>query len=161
VSTIAKALTNNATLEQLYLTDNNLSDTGIQALVKTLSLSNSRVDLLSLQNTGITEKGAKYIAEMLKTNATLQNLLLGWNDISDRGVDVLANVLTHHNTTLVRLLLQNNKLVSDSSVDSLVKMLQYNQTLDTLDIGECNLSNKGKERLRQVTRSKNIFNLIV
>jgi Ran GTPase-activating protein (RanGAP) involved in mRNA processing and transport len=161
VSTIAKALTNNTTLEWLNLTDNNLSDTGIQALAKTLSLSNSRVVLLSLQVTGITDEGAKYIAEMLKTNATLQRLLLSYNDISDRGVNLLANVLTHHNTTLLSLLVNRNKLVSDSSVDSLVKMLQHNQTLDTLKIEECSLSDKGKERLRQVTRSKSGFDLKV
>jgi Ran GTPase-activating protein (RanGAP) involved in mRNA processing and transport len=116
---------------------------------------------LSLQNIGITDEGAKYIAEMLKTNATLQRLLLGNNKISDRGVDVLANVLTHHNTTLISLCFPQNKLVSDSSVDSLVKMLQHNQTLHHLDIAWCNLSDKGKERLRQVTRSKNGFDLEV
>jgi Ran GTPase-activating protein (RanGAP) involved in mRNA processing and transport len=160
-STIAKALTNNTTLGSLYLRGNSLSDTGIQSLTKTLSVSNSRVRLLDLQINGITDEGAKYIAEMLKTNATLWYLLLSGNDISDRGVDVLAHVLTHHNTTLISLRVGYNKLVSDSSVDSLIKMLQHNQTIGSLDIEKCNLSDKGKERLRQVTRSKNAFDLKV
>jgi Ran GTPase-activating protein (RanGAP) involved in mRNA processing and transport len=116
---------------------------------------------LDLRSTGITDEGAGYLAKMLKTNTTLKYLLLGQNEISDQGVQHLADVLTHHNNTLVSLLIDGNNLVSDSSVDTLVEMLKQNQKLDWLKLDEYNLSEKGKERLRQVVQSKKDFKLEV
>jgi Ran GTPase-activating protein (RanGAP) involved in mRNA processing and transport len=160
-SIIAGALSNNTTLEELYLMGNRLYDKGVQALTKTLSLNNSIVDYLDVQSTGITDEGAGYIAEMLKINTTLGYLLLSNNEISDRGFQHLANVITHHNTTLRSLFVGRNKLLSDSSVDALVDMLKENPTLNSLHIEKCKLSEKEKERLRQVVRSKKDFNLQV
>jgi Ran GTPase-activating protein (RanGAP) involved in mRNA processing and transport len=159
VSIIAKALNNNTTLEQLFFRRYRFGDKGVQSLAQTLSLNNSRIVILDLQSNGITDEGAGYLAEMLKTNKNLQRLLLGGNEISDRGVQHLANVITHHNTTLVSLLVRGHTLVSDLSVDALVEMLKHHQTLNWLDIQECNLSEKGKERLRQVVKSKKGFTL--
>jgi hypothetical protein len=80
----------------------------------------------------------------------LVRLQLGNNEISHQGVERLANVLTHHNITLLSIRIGVNKLISDSSVDILVKMLKQNQTLGCLDISVCNLSENGKERLQQI-----------
>jgi hypothetical protein len=161
VSIIAEALSNNTTLENLYFNRNRLCDKGVQALTKTLSRNSSKVDTLGFQGTGITDGGAEYLTEMLKTNTTVARLQLGDNEISDRGVQHLADVLTHHNTTLRSLGVDRNKLVSDSSVDALVKMLKHNPTLGRLNIYKCSLSEKGKERLQQVVRSKKDFDLVV
>jgi hypothetical protein len=49
--------------------------------------------------------------------------------------------------------------VSDSSIDALIEMLRQNQTLQWFDIKECNLSEKGKERLRKIAESKRDFRL--
>jgi Ran GTPase-activating protein (RanGAP) involved in mRNA processing and transport len=160
-SIIAEALNNNTTLERLNLSRNSLCDKGVHSLTKTLSLNNSKIQLLDLQSTGITDEGVGYLAEMLKTNTTLGYLALGWNEISDLGVQRLANVLTHHNTTLKALYINTNKLVSDSSVDALAKMLKQNRTLKCLKIEDCNLSEKGKEKLRQIAQSKKDFKLSV
>jgi hypothetical protein len=160
-SIIAEALNNNTTLGQLFIRGNRLYDKGVHSLTKTLSLNNSKIQLLDLQNTGITDEGVGYLAEMLKANTRLICLLLGNNEISDRGVQHLANVLTHHNTTLLSLCIDGNKLVSDSSVDALVEMLKQNRTLECLEIADCNLSEKGKEKLRQIVQSKKDFEFLV
>jgi Ran GTPase-activating protein (RanGAP) involved in mRNA processing and transport len=160
-SIIAEALNNNTTLEWLYLSRNSLCDKGVHSLSKTLSLNNCKIHVLDLQRTSIIDEGAEYIAEMLKTNTTLRFLLLSYNEISDIGVQHLANVLTHHNTTLLSLCIDSNKLGSDSSVDALAKMLKKNRTLERLDIEDCNLSEKGKEKLRQIAQSKKDFELSV
>ena len=97
---------------------------------------------------------------MLKTNTMLSYLLLGYNKISDQGVEALTNVLTRDNTTLKWLSIDNHKLVSDLSVDFLVEMLKHNQTLAYLYIDECSLSEKGKTKLQQITQSKKDFELI-
>jgi hypothetical protein len=161
ISIIARALNNNTTLEKLDLDGNHLCDIGVQSLAKTLSLNNCKLSKLDLQDTGITDEGAEYIAQMLKTNTTLKSILLGLNEISDRGVDLLANVLTHHNKTLKRLFINNNKLISDVSVDPLVQMIKHNQTLNMFHVMNCNLSEKGKEKLCQITKSKKGFTLNV
>ena len=161
VSIIAKALNNNTTLEILYLGDNRLCDAGIQSLAKTLSLNNSKVYFLALQSTGITDEGAKHLAEMLKINTTLQYLMLGWNEISDQGVQHLANALTHHNNTLLSLRVDNNKLVSDVSADCLIEMLKHNQTLERLDIEKCHTylrkEKKNCDKLYNQRRSSNLL----
>jgi hypothetical protein len=76
-------------------------------------------------------------------------------------VSYLANVLTHHNTILKSLRVDGNKMVNDSSVDALVEMLKQNPTLNRLDIEKCKLSDQGKEKLRQIVRSKKDFDLEV
>jgi hypothetical protein len=158
-SMIAEALNNNTTLEWLYLTENRLCDRGVHSLAQTLSFNNSNIDILGLRGTSITNESAEYLAEMLKINTKLKCLLLGCNEISDRGVEILANTLIHHNTTLLSLRVVSNKLVSDSSVDVLVEMLKQNRTLKRVDIENCNLFEKGKDRLREIAKSKTDFEL--
>jgi hypothetical protein len=65
-SVIARALNNNMTLERLNLVNNCVGDTGVKSLTTTLSLNNCKLWFLSLQETGITDTGAKDVAEMLK-----------------------------------------------------------------------------------------------
>ncbi len=96
---------------------------------------------------------------LICSNTTLCRLLVADNEISDEEVRNLANVLTHQNTTLIALIISENKLVSDSSIDALIEMLRQNQTLQWFDIKECNLSEKGKERLRKIAESKRDFRL--
>jgi hypothetical protein len=161
VSIIAKGLNNNATVEVLILHDNQLCDLGVQSLTKVLSLNNVILKVLGLESTGITDEGAGYLAEMLKTNKTLTSLGLGENDISNRGVQLLANALSQHNNTLQELYLLKNKVVSDLCIDSIIQMLKHNRTLNRLWIDDCNLSSKGKEKLRQTTHTRNRFSLSV
>jgi Ran GTPase-activating protein (RanGAP) involved in mRNA processing and transport len=96
-----------------------------------------------------------------KKNKTLSLLALSFNGISDLGVADLANALTHHNNSLKFLNLSFNESVSDVSVNPLVEMLKHNQTLKNLVMDSCNLSGKGKEKLRQFAQSKKGFELSV
>lgn len=110
---------------------------------------------------GITDEGAGYLAEMLKINSTLDTIDLDLNNISDQGVELLANTLCVNNNTLVRISLNGNKLVSDKSVDFIIMMLKQNSTLSFLDIYKCNLSEDGKKRLQQMEQTKQFFCLSV
>jgi Ran GTPase-activating protein (RanGAP) involved in mRNA processing and transport len=161
VSIIAKILNENTTLKTLVLSYNDLGDMSVHCLAKSLSLNHSSLDQLYLDSTGITDEGARYLAEMLKSNSTLKSVFLDKNNIGDRGIELLANALIHHNSTLIHINLDENKLVSDESVDILVQMLQQNRSLSYLHMFKCNLSKKGKDRLRQVIQTKTDFNLNV
>jgi hypothetical protein len=156
-SIIANALNNNITLVWLSLSSNHVCDNGVRALAKTLTFHNSSLSTLALHSTGTTDKGAEYLAEMLKINKTLTELTLSGNEIGNRGIRLLATALTHHNNTLKRLYVSKNILVNDSSIDSLVQLFEYDRNLQELWIENCNLSSHGKQRLQCKAESKTSF----
>jgi Ran GTPase-activating protein (RanGAP) involved in mRNA processing and transport len=98
---------------------------------------------------------------MLKTNRTLTWLWLPENEISNDGIEYLANILVDYNLTLEWLFLNSNKLINDSSIDDLIHMLQRNQTLKTLYLNNCNLSEITKRKLLQTIKNKKDFDLEV
>jgi hypothetical protein len=160
-SIIAAALNNNTTLKFLSLSYNHLlSDKGVKYLTEILALNNSKLETLSLHGTGITDESAKHLSSMLKKNTILTWLHLGRNKISDQGIYLLADVLTHYNKTLKTLELSHNELITNSSVDFLVEVLEQNKSLETLWINDCNLSSKGKQTLQQIVQSNRRFFLL-
>ncbi|CAF1358731.1 unnamed protein product [Rotaria sp. Silwood1] len=161
ISILADALNNNNnnnnTLEILYLGNNYISDDGIYFLANILSMNNHTLKTLVLQKNRITDKGVRYLAEMLKINQTLIWLYLGQNEISDEGIRILAQTIQYQNHTLEMLVLSNNKLLTDISIDYLIEMIKHNQSLKKLWIDNCNLSELGKERLNKIQQIKKDF----
>lgn len=98
---------------------------------------------------------------MLKSNRMLTWLWLSGNEIGDRGVELLANTLAYHNSSLEWLFLNSNKDISDSSVDALIHMLKRNHSLKTIYVNNCNLSDIGKKKLHEMTKLKKDFDLEV
>jgi len=158
-SILADALTNDTNLEILYLHDNHIADLGVQYIAQSLSTKNLTLKTLDLGSNNITDEGAEYLAEMLKTNQTLIHLYLRNNKIGDRGIQALANILAYPNKTLEELVLDQNKMISDSSIEILVNMLIRNRSLKTLRIWECNLSEISITRLQDVVKHKHGFTL--
>ncbi|CAF0977089.1 unnamed protein product [Rotaria sp. Silwood1] len=158
-SILADALKHNTTLEELDFHDNRISDIGVQSLTKILSSNTSIIKALGLGSNGITDKGVEYLAEMLKINRTVTWLALAGNQIGDRGVRLLANTLAHQNSTLLVLSLHVNKSISDESINVIIDMLQHNKSLKKLWIYDCNISEYGKMKLREATKSKQNFSL--
>ncbi|CAF0952519.1 unnamed protein product [Rotaria sordida] len=161
VSILAEALNNNKTLERLYLSDNQVCDDGVSSLVKILSLNNNILKRLNLTKNGITERGAKYLAEMIKANNILTHLYLGENEINDHGVQILSDAIENYNTTIKYLDLSSNKLLTDESIDSLLQMIKNNTSLNKIQVYNCSLSGKGKQRLKTSEQSKENFKVCV
>ncbi|CAF4387115.1 unnamed protein product [Rotaria sp. Silwood2] len=161
VSILAKTLQNNETLEILDLSKNRVCDTGVADSAQVLALNNSALKTLSIRSASVTDVGIQHLAEMLKTNTVLTGLELSENQISDRGVELLANSLTRHNQSLIWLSLSFNWLVSDLSIDFLVRMLEQNVSLKEWYISDCNLTENGKSKLRQTEKSNVGFRLRV
>ena len=116
---------------------------------------------LNLGHNNIGDEGARNLAEVLKVKRTLTVLHLNDNQISDRGVQMLANALCHPKTNLTQLYLENNQQISDSSIVYFTEMLRQNQSLNTLWLIGCNLTNAGKERLRAAVASRKNFHLLL
>lgn len=158
-SMLADALKHNTTLEELDFHNNRVSDVGAHSLAKVLALNISVVKALGLGSNGITDRGAEHLAEMLTTNRTITWLALAGNQIGDRGVQLLANTLANQNSTLLVLSLHVNKAISDTSVDAIIDMLQHNRSLKKLWMQDCNISEDGKAKLREVAKLKQNFSL--
>jgi len=159
VLTIANAFNSNNNLEVLILFHNQISDLGVQHLSKSLSTNNSILKTLGLGSNDITDNGIRYLAEMIKINQSLIVLGLVFNQITDQGVRLLADAIYHSNTNLQVLHLSKNKSITDGSVNTLIEMLKRNHSLKELWMQNCNLSENAKQRLRQISRSKNNFRL--
>ncbi|CAF0728585.1 unnamed protein product [Adineta steineri] len=174
---LAQMLKDNRTITEIYLSKNRLGDQGIELIANALSndvlnLSGQPNKVLYVNNPStlqhlyigqneITDEGLKHLSNMLKTNRTLTWLWLAGNDISNQGVEVLSNILADYNISIEWLFLNSNKLITDASIDALLNMLKRNNTLKTLYINNCNLSDITKRKLLKMMKTKKDFDLEV
>ena len=59
--------------------------------------------------------GAKYISQLLNVTHTLQELIIGWNDIGDDGIAVISEAL-QHNKSLITLYVEGCGLSAKGNV---------------------------------------------
>jgi len=72
-------------VDTLWLGGNLLEDSGIASLADALCV-NTSLRLLCLESTGITDAGASDIYNALEENGAIATILLGCNDVGDKGV---------------------------------------------------------------------------
>lgn len=156
-SILANALHDNKHLQDLNISLNSISDLGVRYLA--LTINSSVLKRINLAENDISDEGAAYLAKMLATNTHLLQLSLSGNQISNHGIRMLANTLINSSTCLEFLDLSVNKHIDDESVDSLVDMMEKNQSLKKLDLRHNNLSEDAEKRLHIVSKSKKGFEL--
>ncbi|CAF5164633.1 unnamed protein product [Rotaria magnacalcarata] len=117
--------------------------------------------MLGLNANAITDEGAKYLADMLKTNTKLIFLRLSKNAISDQGVQLLADALSRYNKTLESIDISSNKFVTDRSINCISRMIKTNESLSSLNISDCSLSENAKQNFRALTQSNDGFILFI
>ena len=154
---IVNALGKSETIRRLYLSDNRIADEGAYHL--SLSTENSSLFVLGLSRNGITDDGVQHLSKMLGRNHRLLVLGLEDNEISDFGVANLAAALKQNNT-LQRLLLAENKMITDRSFDYLLDIMHKNRSLQRLDLRSCSLSPSIKLELQLVALTKTRFELL-
>lgn len=86
---MVEALDSNTLVGELYLTNNNISDSGAIAIAKMLE-TNSAVSFLYLFHNHIGDKGAIALAKMLETNTDLVYVDLSGNDFGECGAAALT-----------------------------------------------------------------------
>ena len=155
-------LSNNRTLHLLDLSYNHLCDGGTRTISDMLSSNRcAALQKLILSKNGVSNEGAGYLADMLRTNRSIKELHLSSNEIGNRGVEQLANALAYRNKTLKVLVLSFNIFITDSCINDLMKIFKYNQTLERLSITDCNLSATGKSKINEQAYRKTKFHLDV
>mmetsp|Transcript_10388 Transcript_10388/g.21073 ORF Transcript_10388/g.21073 Transcript_10388/m.21073 type:complete len:456 (-) Transcript_10388:199-1566(-) len=94
-------------LKSFYFYGNQIGDKGAKFIADKFLQSSPKLETLELSKCGISDRGAKSIADALASNATLKELWLDHNSISDEGVASFANAL-HNNHTLKTLIMDNS-----------------------------------------------------
>ena len=124
-----------------------ISDVGAKALAQALK----SIDIITLNlsgtNNAIGDDGAVALAKALHHNSTLQKLYLRYNSISDDGAVALAETL-HHNSTLQELHLASNSISDDGAV-ALAETLHHNSTLQKLYLLYNSISDDGAVALAE------------
>uniref|UniRef100_A0A3P8S388 Leucine rich repeat containing 34 n=1 Tax=Amphiprion percula TaxID=161767 RepID=A0A3P8S388_AMPPE len=126
-----------------------LSDDDVLILCKCLQ-NNQHVTGLDLRYNNIGDDGAGHLAELLQQNSALRSLDLMFNDIETDGAKALTK------SSLLSLRLSGNKLGNRAAMD-LVSMLQVNNTLQELQLDDCDLATQSVIALSIVLKSNKVL----
>ncbi|CAF3104865.1 unnamed protein product [Rotaria sp. Silwood2] len=69
---------------------------------------------LDLYGNSITDEDVEYLSNMLQLNRPLSVLKLGFSNITNKGLKILANAIVNYNRNLKHLSLFGNKLINNS-----------------------------------------------
>jgi Ran GTPase-activating protein (RanGAP) involved in mRNA processing and transport len=137
----------------LSLATNKITADGIRMIVDSLK-TNKKLTHLILSSNPIEDQGIKYLIDLIKNSQTLYHLSLSDTQITDDGMKMIIDTLSSNPTTLRCLDLRSNILITDLSVDSLLQMVEKNQTLSACRLDNCGLSQDGKDKLKEVKSIK-------
>ncbi len=127
----------NKKIQILNLGGNNLSQEGVNVLMRSLQ-KNSSLTSLQLYGSKIDVEGAKLLANFLAINTALITLNLRSNQLGSVGSNVIALSL-EKNTTLKCINLQYNQ-IGESLAKDVIFILQHNTSLAILDVAGNGLS---------------------
>ena len=99
----------NHSLQELYMSSNNIGDDGISAIAG--ALGNCKINMLDVQKCGITLTGAQSLAEALSSNHTIRELWLMGNPITVEGA--LLIVKSAVDNTVCQCVLIDGKYKND------------------------------------------------
>eukprot|EP00812_Abedinium_dasypus_P011919 NODE_545_length_1486_cov_445.815514.p1 GENE.NODE_545_length_1486_cov_445.815514~~NODE_545_length_1486_cov_445.815514.p1 ORF type:complete len:428 (-),score=147.61 NODE_545_length_1486_cov_445.815514:186-1349(-) len=141
----------------LRFTECDLGDRAAEALAEALK-TNKTLEWLLLQGNNIGDDGAKALAEALKSNDTLKKLFLDNNCIGSYGAKALAEALKS-NDTLEKLYLGRNRIGSDGA-EALAEALKSNDTLKTLFLGNNCIGSYGAKALAEALKTNKTLQIL-
>ena len=130
VHIVANILCSSKTTTKLDLSQNRISNNGVESLRKCIKNNKSIVEL-NISRNRISNNGLRTIAISLQGNHTLQKLDISYNNISNDGAIAIAECLKNNNT--LQVLNMSYNLVSSGFVN-IGKALQENTALQVIDI---------------------------
>ena len=131
VRILAGYMKRSESLSSLHLNCSDVGDVGATALAEVLRTNTTLNSLGLCDNPGIGNPSVMSLCEALKVNTTLSSLDLSGTGISDAGVLSLVEVLKTNASSLTSLLLSDIK-ISHQSLKSIAEVLRVNSTLKEL-----------------------------
>uniref|UniRef100_A0A1X7T8J2 SH3 domain-containing protein n=1 Tax=Amphimedon queenslandica TaxID=400682 RepID=A0A1X7T8J2_AMPQE len=109
------------------------------SLLSSTKLHTLNLRALEIYRTPLTNDCIQYLCILLTNNKTIQELVINYHSISDRGVTNICQAL-EHNSTLTSLDLYRNPLITSTSGLSLFELLLNNSSLVKLNLRKTSLS---------------------
>ena len=117
---ISKLLEINKTLQALWIGFNNIGDDGITAIAETLGKSQIRI--LDVRECGISDAGARVLAEALSFNQNIKMLYAEFNPITVEGAYIiLQSAINNASSPDVRI---NEQFKSSNEIMKLMTILE-------------------------------------
>ena len=152
IVSLANILRVNKTLTLvLFMTNGFVSAHTVQQLADSLMV-NKTLNYLMLRGNAWGNDAVRILTGYMKRSESLGSLNLSCSDVGDAGATVLADVL-RTNTTLNSLGLCNNPGIGNPSVISLCEALKVNTTLSSLDLSGTGISDAGVLSLVEVLKT--------
>ncbi|XP_053093299.1 protein phosphatase 1 regulatory subunit 37 [Pangasianodon hypophthalmus] len=129
---LGELLKYNRTLRTLDLSDNAISDSGLEELCDGLRVQKSGLRTLVLHNNQITHRGMTHLESVLPLLRTLEALDLSDNNLEDRGMHTLKEALIS-NRSITQLSLASVGITCEGAV-VLAEFLAESRFLQTLDV---------------------------
>ena len=142
-------------LDTLILTKNLISYKGAKMISEIIV--NKAIQKFDISQNNLRDKGAEAISECLKTNNTLQELNLSDNRITSEGARKVAEAIKV-NKSLIKLDVSQNAMYDDG-VMYISDSLKHNNTLLELNLSYSGITNKGLEYIAEAIQVLQKLNL--
>ncbi|XP_072892209.1 NACHT, LRR and PYD domains-containing protein 3-like [Hemitrygon akajei] len=146
---LVSALSTKTSLTELYLSDNELGDSGMKLLSAALWNPESKIQKLWLWNVGLTDSGDEDLAPGLRINPSLTELNLNSNNLGDSALKLVFAALRDPECKIQILELREVGL-TDSGAEDLASALSTNRTLKDLNLTGNWLTDRSVPDLRRI-----------
>ncbi|XP_057710176.1 NACHT, LRR and PYD domains-containing protein 12-like [Corythoichthys intestinalis] len=143
---LASVLSSPSNMKHLDLSQNHLSDEGVEILSKGLASPNCILESLNLSRCHLDKGSCHLLASVLSSPSNLKSLDLRGNKLSNEAVEILSKGLASPNCILESLDLKSCKL-GKGSCHPLASVLSSSSNLRHLDLSHNDLSDKWVEIL--------------
>ncbi|XP_072892429.1 NACHT, LRR and PYD domains-containing protein 12-like [Hemitrygon akajei] len=139
---LVSALSTNPLLTGLNLSGNKVGDSGVKLVSAALRNPECKIQILGLNNVGLTDSGAEDLASALSTNPSLTELGLSDNKLGDSGVKLVSAALRNTECKIQKLGLHGVGLTASGAKD-LVSTLSAKPSLTELNLSHNKLGDSG------------------
>ncbi|XP_078251709.1 NACHT, LRR and PYD domains-containing protein 3-like [Rhinoraja longicauda] len=135
--------------QHLGLSGNDLGASGVKLVTEALRKPDCKIQILGLDNVGLTNSGGEDLVSALRTNRSLTELHLNRNKLGDSGVKLVSAALENPDCKIRRLQL-NYVGLTDSGAEDLVSDLSTNCSLTDLGLEHNSLTDRSVPSLRRL-----------
>lgn len=130
------------------LGSNEITSKGASVLFDSLSKCNSAVSILDLTENQLNDECMKQLGEFIQDNKHLDNLVLDFNKITDKGIEILAEYLVG-NTVLSGFSLMGNSEITNASMPFFIDIANTS-CITFIDVSITQLSDEAVQELEDL-----------
>ena len=150
---VIKKLLKKTKYQTLSLASNQLTSQSIEIIVSSLK-SNEKLTHLILSENPLGDSSIEFLCDLIKSSKNLYHISLSDTQLTDVAMKLLVDTLIQNSRSIRCIDLRSNRLITDSSIDLFIQLVENNQTLSACRLDNCGLSEQGKEQLKQIKSIK-------